>query len=129
MLSSRAHNSMLSSHAHKWIRLLACWAAFVALIGCGFLTPEETVAEPVVAPVVAPTEEAPVAAPAGGGSCGRMQACCRAYVAAMGASVPASTCDAYNDVSGMPDSMCSQSMAGYRAGLQAMQKAVPSECN
>ena len=124
----------MRSHARygKLIGILGSWALFVALIGCGFLTPEETPSPAPAPSVVAP---APVEAPApaepaaGGGACSRMGACCRAYVAAMGASVPASTCDAYNDVTGMPDSMCSQSMAGYRAGLQAMQKAVPTECN
>ncbi|MCB9592961.1 MAG: hypothetical protein H6719_09540, partial [Sandaracinaceae bacterium] len=65
----------------------------------------------------------------GGGSCSRIAACCRAYVSAMGASVPASTCDAYNNVAGMQDSMCDQTMAGYRTGLQAMGRDVPSECN
>ena len=113
-------------------RILASWVIFMALIGCGFLTPEEdtssepAIVAPSVEPVAAPATPAPAAA---GGACSRMGPCCRAYVAAMGASIPASTCDAYNDVSNMPDSMCSQSMAGYRAGLQAMQKTVPTECN
>lgn len=118
----------------RMIRVLASWTVFAALIGCGFLSPEEwTEVEPAPTPsvVAPPVVEAPavVEPAAAGGACSRMGACCRAYVAAMGASVPLSTCDAYNDVTGMPDSVCTQSMAGYRAGLQAMQKAVPTECN
>ncbi|MFK7989199.1 MAG: hypothetical protein AB8I08_24480 [Sandaracinaceae bacterium] len=65
----------------------------------------------------------------GGGACSRVAACCRAYVAAMGATVPASTCDAYNDVTHIPEATCSSTIAGYRTGLAAMQKAVPTECN
>ncbi len=64
----------------------------------------------------------------GGGPCSRISACCRAYVNAMGATVPASTCDAYNNVAALQDSVCEQTIAGYRTGLSAMQKAIPSEC-
>jgi hypothetical protein len=111
-------------------KIFGAWMVFLLLIACGSVNTDTTDPDPVVAPSTDPAPAADEAAPAaGGGACSRMAACCRAYVAAMGATVPASTCDAYNDVSNMPDSMCSQSMAGYRAGLQAMQKAVPSECN
>lgn len=64
----------------------------------------------------------------GGGACSRIAACCHAYVAAMGSSVPASTCDAYNNVAGMTDPLCDQTLAGYRSGFQAMGRAVPPAC-
>jgi hypothetical protein len=64
-----------------------------------------------------------------GGACQRLGPCCRAYVAAMG-NMPATTCDAYNTIpAGMTDSMCDQTMAGYRSGLTVMNRAVPAECN
>jgi hypothetical protein len=65
----------------------------------------------------------------GGGSCSRIAECCRAYIDAMGGSVPASTCDAYNNVANLQDSVCDQTIAGYRSGLTAMQKTVPAACN
>ncbi|MBX3269551.1 MAG: hypothetical protein KF729_04790 [Sandaracinaceae bacterium] len=65
----------------------------------------------------------------GGGSCSRIAECCRAYIEAMGGSVPANTCDAYNNISHLTDDVCDQTMAGYRTGLSAMQKAVPAACN
>jgi collagen type III alpha len=65
----------------------------------------------------------------GGGPCSRIADCCRAYVDAMGGSVPANTCDAYDNVVGLQDATCEQTMAGYRSGLQAMNKAVPAACN
>ena len=123
-------------------RILAPWALLGVLCACGFLSQddEEEEAAPTAQPAEAqPAEAAPeeaAGAPAadqggggGGGACSRIAACCRAYVAAMGATVPASTCDAYDNVAGLQDSVCETTMAGYRTGLQAMQKAVPSECN
>ena len=116
----------------KLVRILGCWAGLALIIACGFMEMGET-ASPAPAPVVAEpgVAEAPVAEPSGGGggACSRISGCCRAYIAAMGASVPASTCDAYDNVVGMQDSVCESAIAGYRSGLQAMQKAVPSECN
>ena len=69
------------------------------------------------------------AAGGGGGACSRVADCCRAYVGEMGGTVPASTCDAYNNVTGMQDSLCEQTIAGYRGGLTAMSKTVPAACN
>lgn len=114
----------------KLIRIVACAAVLIASIGCGLFSPEPeaTPAQPsATAPAVAPA--APAAPAPSGGACSRIAACCRAYVNAMGAAVPASTCDAYNNVAGMPDSTCASAIAGYRSGLGAMNKSIPSECN
>jgi hypothetical protein len=64
---------------------------------------------------------------AAGSACARVAPCCRAYVAAMG-TIPASTCDAYHDVSAMPESMCQSAIDGWRGGLSATNRAVPPEC-
>lgn len=79
------------------------------------------------ASAIPPTD--PSADPAAGGSaCSRVAACCRAYVAEMGAAVPASTCDAYNDTSMIPETTCQSTIDGYRSGLQALGRNVPAEC-
>ena len=71
----------------------------------------------------------PAPAPAaGGGACSRVAGCCRAYIDAMGGTVPTSTCDAYSNVAAMPDTACESAISGYRSGLTAMNKAVPTEC-
>ena len=112
---------MISIHAVLFLVLTA------ATTGCCLTVPEEDGDQTTDTPAVT-TAETPAEAPAGG-ACSRMAACCRAYVSAMGGSVPTSTCDAYNDVSNIPDSVCTQTMAGYRSGLSAMQKAIPADCN
>ncbi len=111
----------------KLIRILAAWSVLAMILACNMESTDGSSTSPAE-----PVVEEPAGGGGGGGgggACSRIAGCCRAYVNAMGATVPASTCDAYNNVTGMQDSLCEQTMAGYRAGLQAMQKSVPSECN
>lgn len=105
----------------KHILAAVCVVGLLAIGGCGGEEEAESTS--------GGTTAEPAGGGGGGGSCSRIADCCRAYVSAMGASVPASTCDAYNNVAGMQDSVCDQSMAGYRSGLTAMQKEVPAACN
>ncbi|MBX3275992.1 MAG: hypothetical protein KF729_37415, partial [Sandaracinaceae bacterium] len=77
----------------------------------------------------AAAESAAAGGGGGGGACSRIAGCCRGYIDAMGGTVPASTCDAYNNVVGMQDSLCEQTIAGYRSGLSAMNKTIPADCN
>lgn len=117
----------------KAVRLLAPWALLASLVACGWLEQEEVsdpVLEPAPAPTPAPAPAEPAAEPAAAsGPCARVAGCCRAYIDAMGGNVPTSTCDAYNNVVGMPDATCESAMAGYRSGLTALNKQIPSECN
>ena len=117
---------------NKALRIVAPWALLASLVACGWMEDLEENTEPAPAPVVAePAPAAPAAEPApaaGGGACSRVAGCCRAYIDAMGGSVPTSTCDAYNNVVGMPDATCESAIAGYRSGLTALNKTVPSEC-
>jgi len=117
----------------KLIRILASFSV-LSLAACSSLTgsgdDDDTPTATEAPHDVAPADEAtPAAGGGGGGACSRIADCCRAYVAAMGASVFVSICDAYSSVQGMQDSLCEQTMAGYRTGLTAMQKAVPAACN
>ena len=122
---------MTRSHLGKLIKILAAWSVLALIVACNLDLGDTSSSEPV------PVPAEPVAEPSGGGggggggggSCSRIAACCRAYIDAMGGTVPASTCDAYNNVAGMQDSLCDQTMAGYRMGLQAMNKTVPADCN
>jgi len=121
----------MSSQYGKLVRILAAFSVLAMILACDMNFDADTIEPtPVAEPATATDTADPApAAAAGGGSCSRVAACCRAYVAAMGGSIPASTCDAYNNIAGMQDSMCDSTMAGYRSGLTAMQKAVPTECN
>lgn len=114
-------------HYGKLVRVLGAWSILAMILACSINEGDDSTSE--ADPAVETTSAGTGGGGGGGGACSRIAACCRAYVGAMGASVPASTCDAYNNVAGMQDSMCEQTMAGYRTGLQAMQKAVPADCN
>ncbi|MBX3271486.1 MAG: hypothetical protein KF729_14570 [Sandaracinaceae bacterium] len=121
---------MTRSHFGKLIKILAAWSVLALIVACNLDLGDTASSDPV--PVPSEPVAEPVAEPSGGGgggSCSRIAACCRAYIDAMGGTVPTSTCDAYNNVVGMQDSLCDQTMAGYRAGLQAMNKTVPADCN
>ncbi len=87
-------------------------------------------------PTVAPTDpapadpNAPAADPsAAGTACSRVEACCRAYIEAMGTGAPASSCDVYQNVAAMPETTCANTIAGYRSGLSALGRAIPAACN
>ncbi|MCC6874995.1 MAG: hypothetical protein IT378_11875 [Sandaracinaceae bacterium] len=68
----------------------------------------------------------------GGGVCGRAADCCRAYVQAMGgvaamAAVEAS-CGNYSNMPAGSDTGCQAAIDGWRSGLTAMSREVPSAC-
>ena len=68
------------------------------------------------------------AAAAGGGDlCARAADCCEAYVEAMGTGSADQMCAGMR-TAGVPESSCQTSIDGYRTGLQAMNKTVPSAC-
>jgi hypothetical protein len=80
-------------------------------------------------PNIAPPTADPNAPPPAGGvtACSRVAACCRAFVTEMGQE--ASTCDAYNDTSMIPEANCQSTIDGYRSGLQALGRTIPADCN
>lgn len=114
----------------KTLRIVAPWAVLVPLLACGWMQDVEVEDNtPSVEVAADDSTGSGEATGGGGGACSRVQACCRAYVQAMGATVPANTCDAYSNVANMPDSLCESTISGYRSGLAAMQKAIPADCN
>ena len=120
----------MTRHLRSGLRILTAWTTLGLIVGCGLFEPQLVEDDDPVTEVPADpsmVEAAEPAAAGGGGACARIEACCRAYVEAMG-TVPASTCDGYQNAAAMPESACSQTMAGYRQGLTALGRDVPSAC-
>ncbi|MGE0787875.1 MAG: hypothetical protein AB7S26_19530 [Sandaracinaceae bacterium] len=119
---------MTKTNLFQVVLFLAMTGLMGLIGGCGSEESDTTEATETTETSDDTADEAPSGG-GGGGACSRIAACCRAYVEAMGGSVPANTCDAYNQVQGMPETSCEQTIAGYRTGLSAMQKAIPADCN
>ena len=117
------------SNYGKLVRILGAWSILAMILACNVNADDGSGSTPTVTDTPAEEPSGGAAAGGGGGACSRVADCCRAYVGEMGGSVPASTCDAYNNVTGMQDSLCEQTIAGYRGGLTAMSKTVPAACN
>jgi len=117
----------------KTIRILAAWSILAMILACGSSEDSQTTEEATEEAVGSAVEEAfgggGGTAAAGGGACDRIADCCAGYVEQMGAGAQASICDNYNNVENMQDSMCQSAIDGWRAGLQAMNKTVPSACS
>lgn len=130
VVSERVVAERIMTNARRALFLIASLALLFPILACGF-TPEELESdesEATADPVVEPADPGGGGGGGGGGACDRVGPCCRAYVAAMGAAVPASTCDAYNDVANIPEATCESAISGYRSGLTALGREVPSEC-
>jgi hypothetical protein len=100
-------------------------------IGFGCMSATRPPPAPIQSPLppIPPVDPLAVDAGTAGTACARLAPCCRAYVAEMQGSIPASTCDAYNDVTQMSDAVCGQTMVGYRTALTVLGRTVPPECN
>lgn len=134
-----------------WITVLAILAMAGFAMGCEeeaaeetetptAETPPEETAEAVEEAVEEAEEAAEEMADEGGGAaegvCGQAQACCEAYVEAMGANTPGlsveSTCAGIQNAGTGPaaDTACQNMINGWRQSLEAMPNVeTPSACS
>jgi len=79
-------------------------------------------------------ESAETGGEASGNVCARAAECCEAYIGEMGAAAAGlsveSTCANYRNLASVAGSEtgCQSAIDGYRSGLTAMNKTVPSAC-